>query len=284
MSLLSVFQRVCNEVGLPEPPLVATSTDRQIKQLLAITYRVGNDLRSKAWPALQKEATITLVDGQASYAFPVDYDYDIAETHWDQDNDWPLYGPMNASEWQALKNGIVNSSTFEKKFRFKGSGLKQFFIDPTPDSGTAGEILVYEYQSLNWFRPKTWTATTLFGAGTYCFYDGYFFKTILGGTTGSTAPTPSGLNDGGVVWAEITAPYSAFTADTDEFIIDEDLVGLGVQWNYLASKGLPYAHLEKKFNDDVNVTLAQSTGGESISLVPSQNFYSPYYRNYRVIP
>jgi len=278
-----MFQRICNEVGLPEPTLIVTSTSRDIKQLLATTYRVGNDIRRFGWSKLQREASITLVDGQQSYALPSDLDYEIAETHWDETNSWPLLGPLSPSEWQSLQNDIISSSEFERKYRVKGYASNQFFIDPTPDSTNAGDILTYEYQSLNWIRPKTWTTSTVFTAGSYCFYNGYYFSTVAGGTSGATAPTPSGLNDGGVTWVESTAVYS-FTADTDEFLLDEELIGLGVQWNYLASKGLPYAHLEAKYNRDYQVAKAKSNGADIISLVPGEGYYGSGYRNMRVIP
>ncbi len=284
MSLLSMFQRVCNETGITsEPTLVVTSTNRDIKQLLAITYRVGNDLRKHCWSKLQKDASITLVDGQEAYALPTDLDWEIAETHWDQTNNWPLLGPLTPSEWQSLQNDIVSSSEFERKFRVKGYATNQFYIDPIPDSNTAGDILTYEYQSLNWIRPRTWTASTVFTAGSYCFYNGYYFSTVAGGTSGSTAPTPSGLNDGGVTWVQFSGVYS-FTADTDEFILNEELIGLGVQWNYLAAKGQPYVHLEQKYNRDLQVEKAKANGAEIISLVPGNGYYGGGYRNMRVIP
>jgi hypothetical protein len=283
VSLLSMFQRVCNEVGLPEPTLVVTSTDRQVKQLLATTYRVGNDVKSADWNKLEREATITLVDGQENYALPADYDVELSETEWDSTNDWPLIGPLSPSEWQALKNNTISSSEFERKFRIKGTALKTFYIDPIPDSTNAGDVLLFEYLSQNWIRPKTWTTGAVFTAGSYCFYDGVYFSTVAGGTTGATAPTALALNDGGVTWVVSTAVYS-FTADTDEFILDEDLIGLGVQWNYLASKGLPYAHLEKKYNNDIAFLMAQNAGTETISLVPKHGLFSNGYRNYRVIP
>ena len=283
MSLLSMLQRVCNEVGLPEPTLVLSSTDRQMRQLLAITYRVGNDLRACAWPDMQKEYSFTLVNGQDAYPFPADYDFDISETHWNRSTTNSLIGPLSPSEWQSLKSGSITSSITNYQFRFKGSGTNQFFIDPTPTATNAGEILVFEYQSLNWIRPRTWTASTNFAAGSFCFNNGNLFRTVAGGTSGASAPTPALLNDGGVTWILVSV-YSAFSADTDEFLIDEELVGLGVQWNYLASKGLPYAHLEAKYKIDKQVAQAKAQGGETLSMVPGWSLYGSGYRNYRIVP
>jgi hypothetical protein len=245
-------------VGLPEPTLVVTSTDRQVKQLLSIVYRVGNDLLNFEWPRLVKTHSITLVDGQTSYEMPSDYDAELTQTHWDSSNNNPLIGPLSPAEWQALQNGTVSLSSFERGYRIFGAGLKTFHVNPTPGSNEAGTILLFEYVTKSWIRPKLWTATTVFSAGAYCFYDGYYFRTLVSGTSGTSAPTPTSLNDGGITWALVSTAYTAFTADTDEFLIDEELVGLGVQWNYLASKGLPYMHLEQKYMKDRSVAFAKS--------------------------
>ena len=121
MSLISMFQRVCNETGVTtEPTLIVTSTNRDIKQLLATTYRVGNDLRKFGWSKLQRDASITLVSGQETYALPTDLDWEIAETQWDQTNGWPLLGPLTPSEWQRFQNNGVVTSEFERKYRVRG--------------------------------------------------------------------------------------------------------------------------------------------------------------------
>lgn len=284
MSLLSMLQRVCNEVGLPEPELAVASTARDVKQLLAITYRVANDLRNFPWAKLRKLHTITLVAGQDSYPFPADYDADVSETHWDTSNQNPFVGPMTPTEWQTIQYDTVGLSAFERAFIIKGSGINEFFISPTPAATEAGDILVFEYQSKSLLRPRTWAASTFFGANSYCFYNGYYFKTTMSGTTGSTAPTPTGLNDGSITWTLYSDPYVVATADTDEFLVDEELVGLGVQFNYLASKGLPYAHLESKYMKDRQVAQAKSQGAGTLSLVPGLGSFNGDYPNFRVIP
>lgn len=276
MSLLTLIQRVANEIGFGEPETVVGSTDTGVKQLLAITYRVGNDLREQDWPRLQREHTFTLVSGTANYAFPADFDRDIFETHWNRGDVWPLYGPMLPQEWQAQKSGLV-SVVYSQLFRIKGYADAEFFVHPTPDSSDDGKTLVYEYQSLNWIRPATWTTGTVYAAGDYTFYNGYYFSTALGGTAGASAPTPSSLNDGGVLWAVSTAPYTTFLDDTDTFNLDEDLIGLGVQWNYLANKGLPFQHLKDKYNSDVRTAMAKGRSARTLSYAPGPQPFRQMY-------
>ena len=265
-----MLQAVCKEVALTPPSFVLSATDKQTISLVAITNRVGNDLRTRLWPKLNKTHTITLVAGQAAYALPADFDQQVFDTHWDTQNRFPLWGPVSNSTWELIQNSLVSTSQFDRKFILKGMASNQFYIDPVPSASDAGQIMLFEYQSVNWIRPKTWTASTVFAAATYCFYNGYYFYTSAGGVTGTTPPTPSGLNDGGITWSEFTEPYTEFTADTDEFNIEEALVGLGVQWNYLASRGLPYQHLETKYKVDESTSFTKARGATKLSLVPGR--------------
>lgn len=267
MALLDMLQAVCNEVGLPEPTAVVTSSDRQVQQLLATVHRVLNDLKQVQWAELTRLHEITLADGVDSYALPADFDFRIFETQWNQDKNWPLFGPYGPKEWQEIKQSGI-APAISQRFRFKGYTSKQFFIDPVPTSSEDGQVVSFEYQSKNIIRPRIWSASALYTAGAYTFYDGNYYTTTLGGTTGATPPTHTtgSVSDGGVTWSYTDEAYTSYLADTDVCHVDEFLVGLGVQWNYLASKGLPYQHLEQKFNRDIRSTVPKLPGASIIYL------------------
>lgn len=267
MALLDMMQAVCNEVGLPEPASVATSTERQVIQLLATAHRVLNDLKQVPWAELERSCELTLVDGQEAYELPADFDSALFETQWNVDKTWPLFGPYTSTEWATIKNSGI-APAISQRFRLKGYASKKFFIDPVPTSSEAGQVVTFYYQSKNIVRPRIWEASQLYTAGSYTFYDGNYYSTTLGGTTGSTAPTHStgSVSDGGVTWTFYDEPYAKFLADTDVCIVDEYLVGVGVQYNYLASKGLPYAHLEQKYNRDLRSTQPKLPGAPVLDL------------------
>ena len=137
MSLLTICQNAALEIGLPEPTSIVSSTGQTEKELLKFVLRVGEDVRLLyTWPQLRKSTTITLVDGQANYALPSDFDRHLYETHWDRTNQWPLIGPLTPQEWRARKEGITTTSP-RNRFTLQGYGLNQFYLDPTPDSGNA---------------------------------------------------------------------------------------------------------------------------------------------------
>lgn len=157
MSLLSVVQNVCKEIGLASPSSVIGNTDKQVIQLLALLNRAGRNRRDENfWPMLVRDTTITLVDGTADYSLPTDFNMAVAGTHFDQTSDWALIGPIDAEEWTHWNQGI-SAPPSRSLFRIKGFGSAKVYIFPTPDSGNAGDIYGYEYQSTYWVRTSAGT-------------------------------------------------------------------------------------------------------------------------------
>lgn len=266
MTLIQSMKDICNEVGVEEPSYVIGSTDERVKKLLSLARRVGNDLRAAVrWPELARIGSITLVASQAGYALPGDFDRPITDTWVNTSSDWPLYGPVTESEWAASQL-MGASAVLDQEFRIMGCSSSQIQIFPTPTSGEAGEIVTFEYRSRNVFRPRTWYSGMVVTNASYCFYNGYYFYAATGGTTGATAPTPTGLNDGGVVWTLFTGAYDRPLADTDEIVIDVDLWELGVQWNYKASVDLPYEHLAKKYFNTLATIGSKLRGARTLYL------------------
>lgn len=246
MTLLEIAQTAARRLLLPTVSSVIGSTSNNVIFLQAMIDRAVDEIRdSYPWPELQTEYTFTLADGVASYALPGDYDSRLNETLWNRDQSWPLIGPIDSVGWQQYKSGLITSLP-RQRFRVKGWGLKQFFIDPTPTSDEDGETLVYEYISTRARIPKTWVASTSWTGIRYCSYDGYIFD--RGGTGAATtgsdnAPTPSDLTDGSITWTLYTGEYSTFVHDSDQTSIDANLIIDGAVWRYKLEHGLPYEDL-----------------------------------------
>lgn len=158
MSLLSVVQTACKRLGLPVPTTVISNANTLVTQLLSLLEEGGKEVRDTYyWPQLNRTATITLVDAQSGYNLPSDINFTLARTQWDRTNQWPLVGPLSAEQWQTYKSGIAVPAT-RRLYRVMGFGPAKFEIYPTPDSGDAGDVLAYEYQSLWWIRATADTA------------------------------------------------------------------------------------------------------------------------------
>lgn len=242
MTLLTTIQDAAQELGLVKPSTVVTNTsDLVAQQLLAFFNRVGIRLRSDYdWPVLTKEYTFTLTSGTAAYAMPGDFERFATCTHWNRNSNWEVVGPIAEAEWQYLKSSGLTSGYPRQRWRFKDCTTNQFYIDPTPDASADGNTLVFEYYRKNWLRPVLWTASTAFSAGTYCFYNGNWYSTSAGGTTGSTAPTHTSgsVSDGAVTWAYFSTPFERGTADTNVSLLPEHLITMGIKWMFRQAKNL----------------------------------------------
>jgi hypothetical protein len=71
MTIATVIQNVANEAGYTVESNVLASTEVTTKQLLAIANRINRDIfEAYPWPKCYASGSITLVNGQATYALP----------------------------------------------------------------------------------------------------------------------------------------------------------------------------------------------------------------------
>ncbi len=269
MSLLTLIQDVCNQIGLPSPATVYGSQTLLYKQLLAtLETDVSFELKSAArWPELTKTHTITLVDGQDAYALPADLERQLPETHWDQNNQWPLFGPISPQSYNQDVYGLTEPS-LRLRYRIKGFATNQFYLTPTPSAADAGHVLSFEYQSTTWCRPATWATGTSYAANQYTFYNGNFYYTTASGTSGATPPThtSSTASDGGVTWTYSAAPYTRFLKDSDEVILPEYLCMLCLKYIFSEAKGLPFDVHYRRFEKELHRQATKKRGVRTLSL------------------
>jgi hypothetical protein len=130
--------------------------------------------------------------------------------------------------------------TIYQRFQIRGLGNNELFISPTPGANTAGQVLIFEYIADRSVVPRTWAASTAFAANSYCIFNGNYYTTTAGGTTGATAPTHTSgsVSDGGVTWTYYNGPYSEFRADTDTSIFQEKLLEQGILERFAQIHGL----------------------------------------------
>lgn len=208
-----------------------------------------------------------LVFSKQAYDLPHDFNQHINRTQWDRTKRWELEGPISPQEWQFRKSGIIASSV-RRRYRVKGLETDKLFIDYPPAESDNGATLVFEYYSTNWVRPKTWVASTSFSAGSYCFYNGNYYTTTSGGTSGSTPPTQTSgsASDGGISWTYYGDPYENWLSDTDECNLPDEVLKLGIIWRFLMMKGLEYAKVEQQYERQLNIAATKLSGSRDLRL------------------
>lgn len=286
-TVLAVANRILGKLGLnASGTTIITATDANtllVRNLLQDTVR---DLVNEyAWPELQAAYSFTLVTGQANYALPSSINRLQSETQWNSTQKNPLYGPIDPIEWQMIQSGL-GSGEPGQRFRIKGIADKQIYIDPTPTSSENGQVCVLEYVSVSGIRPKTWLAGLVFGAGTYCVYNGNWYSTAAGGTAGATPPTHTtgSASDGTVTWVYIADPgYNSIALDTDVVVIDSGIVESEVEWKFLESRKFDFGTKAQRSREQIELRKSALVGAGVQSFRGGRSGFTPItLRNYPV--
>ena len=278
MSILTIAYTCAARLQIPPPSgAFLSSTDNNMILLKAMLEEAAQDLVSLAvWTELESEHTFTLATDTPSYALPADFDRVQNDTLWNRTQRWPLIGPLDAVLWQVYKSGLITTVP-RQRFRVKGWSNAQFFIDPTPSSDENGQTCAFEYITQTCIRPKTWVASTSWTGIQYCSYNGYIFDrgAITAATTGTSAPTPSSLNDGSITWSLYTSPFQTFTNDTDNLILNEKIVIDRAIWRFKQERGLDFEDLRRQANELLEIAITDRSGASVLYTGPNNVGYPP---------
>ena len=149
MALLSIIQDVTDEIGLPRPEAVISSTDASVRQLLRLANKEGQALARRAnWQRLKKEATFTTTDSHLQTALSTvasDFGKYLNDSMWDRTTDEKVRGPLDETQWQALVASPVQAQV-GYQFRIWQNGIHFY---PAPATGVEDDIY-FEYMSSHW--------------------------------------------------------------------------------------------------------------------------------------
>lgn len=166
MSLLSIAQTVCKRIGLTSHNAVATSSDAQVVQLMALINEEGRKLstgesvaRPVNWTAMQAEATWTATateDQGAIATIAPGLKFIINGTIFNRTLRRPVPGPLGPQSWQLLKAANVTGPY--PQWRVRGGRL---IMTPVPN---AGDSMYFEYQSKYWAQDSSAVSIAGFSA------------------------------------------------------------------------------------------------------------------------
>jgi hypothetical protein len=144
MTLLTIAQRVADEVGLPRPAGVAGSTDQLARQMFALANTTLEELGKRNWPELVETFTFPTVVNQAAYSGPTDYARFATDAAFVTSMYYSLRGSLSANEWQRRLNGLPSIAG---RYRYRVFGSPpQINIVPAPQKV---ESVTFEYLSSN---------------------------------------------------------------------------------------------------------------------------------------
>ena len=236
---------------------IVNSTDVTTKMLLGMCNRVANEMaQAYLWPQLNKSGSITLVDSQGTYALPADFSNYHFDTFWNQSDQWRVFGPLTPQQY-AERQGYGDNLSVYDEFTFRGITNNQLLIYPTPGSGNAGNVIIFEYFADRPIRPRTWETGQAVVSGDYTFYNGTYYTATTTGTTGGSDPTA----DTGVTWTEYTGKYRKFLKDTDVCVLNERILEQGVMERFAVKKQLNVLPL---FNEQLEQEFGKFIQGKTV--------------------
>ena len=164
MTLLTIVQSAADVIGVPRPSTVVSSTDQQVRTLLALANREGEDLAARySWQALIKEVTwsATAAEDQGLLSSLIsDGDFDgwiLHRTIWNRDEDEPIRA-LTATRWQSYK--ATTTPLIYEGWRIQNDRL---YITPAP---TAGHTHAFEYVSAHWCQSSGGAGQSAWAADT----------------------------------------------------------------------------------------------------------------------
>ena len=285
---LFVLQQVRKRLNLSALTSIESAGDPDELQQIEILQAVSEELRQYAcWPQQKRYYTFDTVSGVSSYQLPADFYTPLNSTHYNQDDSFPLIGPLSDGEFSNILYGNEgNSRNFSYRIfgadQNSASAGGQFKVDPAPDSAVT---LSFEYISRHLFLPKNWIASTAYTSGVYVNANGNIYLCDTNGTSSSTtAPTGTTANitDGTTQWDYVSAPYELALTDTDLCIFDYDLLKLGVRAKWIEEKGGDYAAAKYEYETKRDQAIARIKGAVRGSFAKSSPFqrYRVQYRNW----
>lgn len=165
MSLLSLVQDACEDLGINSPASVVGNTSDQIIQMLSIANREGRDLAKRyAWSQLMKNTTWTLALAEdqgllnSAVVTAGDFDSILPETMFNRTKTQPIVENTNQTEWETRQAyGLQGVWT---RYKIQGGKL---YLYPAPAAADTG---AFAYKSTHWCESsggtgqKVWTADT----------------------------------------------------------------------------------------------------------------------------
>lgn len=146
MSLLSICQGVCDEIGFPRPSSISANPDQLARQLFALANKELSVLsKSKPWPVLERLYNFATNAGVDTYELPQDFSSIISDTGYTVDiaGRYSFLGSITSIEWKYRKLQLLNA-TQRYAFRIMGGNL---VIDPVMADygGGYGLTFLFEY-------------------------------------------------------------------------------------------------------------------------------------------
>jgi len=293
LTLLQIIQNVCNELGLTAPTQVIGNSDRQIIQLLALANREGQEFfqaegKRDGWEILRKEYTFTInaasgLTGTFTQGSPIITG--INDTS-DITTDMQAWATTYLStETQVVSVDSPTQITVSTNALATSDPDTSFFCGqvayPLPDDIDHFQTQTFWDRNFRWqlLGPLNAQERQVLLSG--ISPTGPRRRFWIVGNTFQINPVPGfSSSDNGAIevfeyysnaWCQSTGgtagtPQTAFAADTDNYLLDDNCLTLGIIWRYLRAKRLSYEEEKRTYDLAAERVLARDGATRNLPL------------------
>lgn len=307
LTLLQLITNACNELGITAPTQVIANSDPQITQLLALANREGKDMYNQGfgrdgWSILRKQYTFTInavsgLTGTFTKGSPVITNISPNTTGITSSMQ-PYSTTYIPVETQVQSNDSASQITMNSNALASGTGVAFF----------CGQVAYNLPSDLNYFIAQTfwdrnfrWQLLGPLDAQEWQVLKSGISPTgprrrfRIMGNQFNIDPVPGfSSSDNGAIeafeyytnaWCQTTGgtagtPQTVWTTDTDNYLLDDDTMTLGIIWRYLRAKRLSYDEEKTTYDlqaervmarDGANRNLPLNASASGIRLLNSTN-------------
>lgn len=244
-----LLNEFCDRINQPRESAYVTGTTPAARQYVSLFKYIGDKLLEypDGWSQLKRIYTFTSVTGQAYYQLPGDFHRFLYGTQWDATNQIPLAGPLSDARlafqtygvniatpfagWQVNgAQGYVHSTDF---YNQRSAG--RFQVSPAGQNSSTSWAVAYVSRNYVW--PTSWVVGQTYALNVIRSGINNIYIVVDAITSSTTRPSvvQGDESDGDGVWQAYFQPY-ALTADTDIFVLDDDLMVEGMRWAWYEAK------------------------------------------------
>jgi len=257
LALKSILNNVLTQSGFLERDSFTGSSDPDDKQMIAIANRVAYEIFNfYDWSELREVGVINLIEGQNIYDLPSDYQSYVPDSAWETDGSRKVDVPVSEQEWYQYKfSSLTSGGTIRARFYgntieviepFGGGGFSYEYVTKYPIRSEY-DIGIEEALEGEWSIPPALPANVL-GS----FWDEDY-------------------------WSSEGVKKEFFTADSDTWLLDDQLLILGIQAHWQQTKQMPsYMEHMANYMVKMNEAIGRSNAGQTIGGVRRGIRRDPY--------
>jgi hypothetical protein len=257
MNLLQILNNVLMQSSFLKKTTFTNNPDIDDEQMVAIANRVAYEIFNfYDWGIIRNVAILNMVVGQNSYPVPDDYQSIVPDSAWETDGSRKVDLPTSDSMWYQYKfSSLTSGGTI--RARFYGDRIE--IIEPF-NSGS----FTYEYISKYPIRAG-------FDVGIPAAAEGEW------SVEPASPASPVGSFWDEDYWSVVGARKEFFTDDADTWLLDDQLLILGIQAHWQQAKQMPsYMEHMANYMTKMAEAIGRSNAGQTIGGAPAFMRRDPY--------